>query len=104
MEEIITSVQSKTGVVFYITTAIAMVLGNITHVVKKVVEVRKVDGTFSIVKYVTMYPYKTYMIIMAGVGGYLTLLSTGGLGYETAFMAGFIANSLGGIEADGAKT
>jgi len=88
---------------FYIWTAVCLLLGNVTHVVKKVVEVRKTNGKFSFWKYLTMYPYKTFLIVIAGVGGYLALLSADELSYVTAFMAGFMANSLGGIEADKAK-
>lgn len=88
---------------FYFVTICLMLLGSATHVVKKVIEVRKTDGSFSLVKYVTMYPYKTYMVLMASVGGYLGLLSAGELSYVTAFMAGWLANSLGNIEADKAK-
>ena len=80
-----------------------MLLGNITHIVKKVIEARKTDGAFSLKKYLTMFPYKTFMVIMAGVGGYLALLTTGELTYVTAYMAGFMANSLGGVEADNTK-
>jgi len=80
-----------------------LLLGNLTHVVKKVVEVRQINGTFSLWKYLSMYPYKTFLIVMAGVGGYLGLMSAGELTYVTSFMAGFMANSLGGIDADKAK-
>ena len=33
---------------------------------------------------------------MAGVAGFLVLQATGELTYATAFMAGYMANSLGG--------
>ena len=88
---------------YYLLTIGLMLLGNVTHVVKKIVEVRQTDGTFSLKKYLSLYPYKTFLIVMAGVGGYLGLLAADELTYVTAFMAGFMANSLGGIEADKAK-
>ncbi|MDJ0952549.1 MAG: hypothetical protein QNJ81_02600 [Acidimicrobiia bacterium] len=88
---------------FILITIGLMLLGNITHIVKKVVEVRQTDGEFSILKYLSMYPYKTFLIVMAGVGGYLGLLSAGELTYVSAFMVGFVANSLGGIDASKAK-
>jgi hypothetical protein len=91
------------GFAFYTWTVGLMLLGNITHVIKKVVEVRKTDGDFSVWKYLSLYPYKTFLIVMAGVGGYLGLLSAGELSYVTSFMAGFMANSLGGIDANKAK-
>jgi hypothetical protein len=95
--------ESTVEVSFYLWTIGLMLLGNITHIVKKIVEVRKTDGTFSIKKYLSMYPYKTFLIVMAGIGGYLGLLSANELTYVTSFMAGFVANSLGGIEGHEAK-
>lgn len=88
---------------FTLITISLMLLGNVTHIVKKVIETRQTDGTFSLWKYLTMFPYKTFMVIMAGVGGYLALMVAGELSYATAFMAGFMANSLGGVEAKHAK-
>lgn len=88
---------------FVLMTIGLMLLGNITHIVKKVIATRETDGTFSLKKYLTMFPYKTFMVIMAGVGGYLGLMAVGELTYVTAFMAGFMANSLGGVEAKDAK-
>lgn len=88
---------------FYLWTIGLMLLGNVTHIVKKVVEVRQTDGTFSLTKYLSMFPYKTFLIVMAGTGGYLALLSADELTYVNAFMAGFMANSLGGIDASKAK-
>jgi len=88
---------------FYAATIGLMLLGNISHIVKKVIEVRATDGTFSLKKYLTMYPYKTFMVVMSGVGGYLVLLNTDELTLATAFMTGFIASSLGGADAKEAK-
>ena len=88
---------------FYLLTIGLMLLGNVTHIVKKVVEVRQTDGTFSIMKYLTMFPYKTFLIVMAGLGGYLGLLAADELTYVSAFLTGFAANSLGGIDANKAK-
>jgi len=95
--------ETTVGLAFYLWTIGLMLLGNVTHVIKKVVEVRQTDGTFSVWKYLSMYPYKTFLIVMAGFGGYLGLLSADELTYVTAFMAGFMANSIGGIDASKAK-
>jgi len=89
---------------FILSTIGLMLLGNITHIVKKVVEVRQTVGTFSLWQYLSMYPYKTFLIVMAGVGGYFGLMSAGELTHVSAFMVGFMANSIGGIDADKAKT
>jgi len=88
---------------FYVWTIGLMLLGTITHVLKKVVETRKTDTSFSMKKYLTLYPYKTMLTVMAGLGAYLGLLSTDELSYVTAFMGGFMANSLGGVSAEDAR-
>ena len=80
----------------YILLIVAMLAGTGTHVLKKVVERRKTDNTFSLKKWLTAYPYKTALTVMAGVGGFLGLAAAGELTYASAFMAGYVANSLGG--------
>ncbi len=75
---------------------LALLAGTATHVLKKVVERRKTDDSFSLTAFLTKYPYKTVLTLMAGVAGFLGLLATGELTYLTAFMAGYMANSLGG--------
>ncbi len=80
----------------YLILVIAMLAGTGTHVLKKVVERRKTDDTFSLKKFLTAYPYKTILTVMAGVGGFLGLLAAGELSYASSFMAGYVANSLGG--------
>ena len=73
-----------------------MIIGTGTHVLKKVVERRKTDTTFTLKAWLTAYPYKTALTLMAGVAGFLGLMGAGELTYLTAFMAGYMANSLGG--------
>ena len=76
---------------------IALLLaGSVTHIIKKVVERRKTDAKFSMKDFLTKYPYKTVLTVMAGVGGYLGLAAAGELSQVTAFMTGYMANSLGG--------
>ena len=75
---------------------VALIAGTGTHVLKKIVERRKADDTFTFRKWLTAYPYKTLLTLMAGVGGYLGLLAVGELTYASSFMAGYMANSLGG--------
>ena len=75
---------------------LAMVVGTGTHVLKKVVERRKTDDSFTLTAWLTKYPYKTGLTFMAGVGGFLGLMAMGELTYASAFMAGYMANSLGG--------
>ena len=81
---------------FYIWTVLLLLAGSATHVIKKVVERRKTDDTFSLKDFLTKYPYKTVLAVMAGVGGYLGLMAAGELTYASAFLTGYMANSLGG--------
>ena len=73
-----------------------MLAGSATHIIKKVVERRKTDTTFSFKDFLTKYPYKTVLTVMAGAGGFLGLMAAGELSMVSAYMTGFIANSLGG--------
>lgn len=84
----------------YILLGACMLLGVFTHVVKKIVERRKADHTFSLKDWLTKYPYKTILTLMAGLCGYLGLMAAGELTYISAFMAGFVANSLGATASD----
>ena len=80
----------------YAILILLMIAGTGTHVLKKVVERRKTDTTFTLKHWLTAYPYKTVLTLMAGVGGFLGLMAAGELSYVTAFMTGYMANSLGG--------
>lgn len=80
----------------YVYLIVAMIAGTGTHVLKKVVERRKTDTTFTLKHWLTAYPYKTVLTLMAGAAGFLGLMGAGELTLLTAFMAGYMANSLGG--------
>jgi len=73
-----------------------MLAGSGTHILKKVVERRKTDITFSLKDFLTKYPYKTVLTVMAGAGGFLGLMAVGELTMVSAYMTGYVANSLGG--------
>jgi len=81
---------------FYYWTIGLMLAGTATHILKKVVQRRATESKFSLKDFLTKYPYRTVLTVMAGVGGYLGLMAAGELSYATAFMAGYMANSLGG--------
>ncbi len=81
----------------YVYLILALVVGTATHVLKKVVEVRKTDEDYHLKDWLTKYPYRTVLTLMAGVGGFLGLMAAGELTYASAFMAGYMANSLGGM-------
>ena len=54
---------------FYIWTILALLAGTGTHVLKKIIERRKTDATFTFKSWLTAYPYKTILTFMAGVAG-----------------------------------
>ena len=71
-------------------------LGIVGHVLKKVIQQRESDATFSLNKYLTMYPYKTAMTVFYAVGGLAGLYFSGTESFYTALLTGFAANSLSG--------
>jgi len=81
----------------YVYLILALLVGTATHVLKKVVEVRKTDEDYQLKDWLTKYPYRTALTLMAGVAGFLILMATEELTYASAFMAGYMANSLGGV-------
>jgi hypothetical protein len=76
---------------------LALLAGTATHIIKKVVEVRKTEEDYQIKDWLTKYPYRTVLTVMAGAGGFLGLMAVGELTYASSFMAGYMANSLGGV-------
>ena len=74
----------------------ALIAGIAGHVLKKVIQLRNTDKTFSLKKYLIAYPYKTALMVFVAAGAFLYLLDDGTLSYATAFMAGFSASSAGG--------
>ena len=86
-----------------ITTAAALLAGVVVHVLKKVVEKRQSNADFSLVDYLTAYPYQTAVSIMMSVGGYIGLMSTGDLNGPAAFLMGVTANSLAGAAGKGER-
>lgn len=81
----------------YVYLILALGAGTFTHIIKKVVEVRKTDEDYQLKDWLTKYPYRTVLTCMAGVGGFLGLMAAGELTYASSFMAGYMANSLGGM-------
>ena len=71
-------------------------LGVVGHVLKKIVQQRETDNTFSLNKYLTLYPYKTAMTFFYAVGGVAGLYFSGTAEFYTALLTGFAANSLSG--------
>jgi hypothetical protein len=71
-------------------------LGITAHIVKKVIELRQTDHSFSLKKYLTENPYKTFMVVFYGVGGAAGLYMDGTLSVYTAIVTGVAANSFSG--------
>lgn len=81
----------------YVYLILALLVGTFAHIIKKVVEVRKTDEDYQLKDWLTKYPYRTALTVLAGAGGFLGLLAAGELSYASSFMAGYMANSLGGV-------
>jgi len=73
-----------------------LLFGVVAHIVKKVIEQRESDKTFSLAKYLTQNPYKTFMVVVYAVGGAAGLHVDGSLTIYTAMMTGAAANSFSG--------
>lgn len=71
-------------------------LGVVGHVLKKVIQQRESDNTFSLRQYLTLYPYKTAMTFFYAAGGVAGLYFSGTAEFYTALLTGFAANSLSG--------
>ena len=76
--------------------AAGLVLGVLAHIIKKVIELRETDRTFSLVKYLTQNPYKTFMVLVYAIGGAAGLAMDGSLTIYTAMVTGAAANSFSG--------
>ena len=80
----------------YAFIVIALLLGVVAHIVKKVIQQREMDKTFSLSRYLTENPYKTFMTIFYAAAGAAGLHMDGSLSIYTAIVTGFAANSLSG--------
>ncbi len=80
----------------YVWIVIAILAGVTAHIVKKVIEERETDKTFSLKKYLTLNPYKTFMVLFYAGAGAAGLYVDGTLTIYTAVVTGFAANSLSG--------
>lgn len=73
-----------------------LLFGVIAHIVKKVIEQRESDKTFSLKRYLVENPYKTFMVFVYAVGGAVGLYMDGSLSLYTAIVTGAAANSFSG--------
>lgn len=80
----------------YALVGLGLVLGVVAHIIKKVIEQRETDTTFSLKRYLVERPYKTFMVLFYAVGGTVGLYMDGTLSIYTALVTGFAANSLSG--------
>lgn len=81
---------------FYLIAAAGLLLGITAHIVKKVIELRETDHTFSLKKYLTQNPYKTFMVVFYALGGAAGLYLDGSLTFLSAMVTGAAANSFSG--------
>ena len=80
----------------YVWVGLALLAGIAGHIVKKIVEVRETDASFSLKRFIMENPYKTFMTVFYAVGGALLLVQMDQLSIYTALLTGFSANSLSG--------
>lgn len=66
------------------------------HVLKKVIQQRESDATFTLKQFLVLYPYKTAMTVFYAVGGTAGLYFSDTASFYTALVVGFAANSLSG--------
>ena len=76
--------------------AAGLLFGIAAHIVKKVVEQRETDKTFSLKRYLVENPYKTFMVVVYAFGGAAGLYMDGSLTFYTALITGAAANSFSG--------
>lgn len=70
------------------------VLGFMSHVVKKIMRVRRDGHAVSPWTYVTIYPYQTFFALVGAVAGIGALHATGMLNAVSAFAVGYMSNSV----------
>jgi hypothetical protein len=80
----------------YLLIGAGLLLGIVAHIVKKVIEQRELDKTFSLKRYLMENPYKTFMVVVYAVGGAAGLHMDGSLTVYTALITGAAANSFSG--------
>lgn len=80
----------------HILIALATIAGISAHIIKKVVQKRTTDSTFSLKRYLTEFPYKTMMTVFYAGAGVAGLYYAGDQSAYTALTVGFAANSLSG--------
>ena len=78
------------------TIGAGLLLGIAAHIVKKVIELREVDRTFSLKRYIMENPYKTFVVFVYSIGGAATLHGVGDLSFATAVITGAADNSFSG--------
>lgn len=83
-------------ITMYWATAFGLLIGVAAHIVKKVIEMRETDLTFSIKRYLMENPYKTFMVLFYAIGGAAGLAMDGSLTFYTAIVTGAAANSFSG--------
>lgn len=73
-----------------------LLIGVLAHIIKKVIEQREMDHSFSFKKYLTQNPYKSLMVLVYAIGGAAGLAMDGSLTVYTAIITGAAANSFSG--------
>ncbi len=75
---------------------VATFIGVAGHILKKIIQQRETDNTFSIKRYLSEKPYKTAMTVFYAGAGVAGLYYSDTQAIYTAFLAGYAANSVSG--------
>lgn len=80
----------------YLIVAAGCVSGIAGHILKKVIQQRETNSSFTLKDFLVLYPYKTVLTIFYAVGGTAGLYFSDAATFYTALTIGFAANSLSG--------
>lgn len=71
-----------------------VLLGFLSHVVKRIIQYRVSDPRFSFADYLFVYPYHLFLNVLLTTGITLSLYQLGQLNGATAFFSGYASNSI----------
>ena len=83
-----------------IVAAFMTLCGVASHVLKQIIQVRQTDETLHIGAYLTKYPYQMTLMLVGAIVAFIVLLEMNQLNMASAFMGGYMANSVADIVGD----
>lgn len=74
--------------------AVMLLLGTVSHFLKKVIEARQIDRTITMCVYWRTFPYSSTLSLIGAAAGFFALYQIGELSLINAFGVGYIADSV----------